>query len=681
MYGLPFHSSWFRHTIILRDGKVYPMRYKKMNWILKVLVHVLALYCWVSLSMAEENTPSMATEASLGPEEEESAISFETEGDFSLGYRWVSTEDSLKAAEYIYPHSSATFGLNLLSCPLPYRFHINGEFASKYDFYSDAGFAYKDLVLFRDILVGVHHNLNHYIYPSPPIRYHDERTDDTYYVDFARNLVSLRLKAPEFPLHGFVNHRHVERHGTIQQRFLLGYFEDLNMVSESRNIDWTSNGITLGTNSHLGPIEVEYAYDQSKFDPNGNNILYDNYPEFVGPPSRPADSYPHNVVPESESWGHSFKLHSSYTGGIVTAASVSNLSQENNYSGTESKTWKGAFDFSWIPAPVVGFFFKYRHKDVELDNPGEVALSGYPDIIYSVRPGISYDKDVFSLSSRYKALSSLTLYAAYEFSHLERKELSEWEILPERSNIHAIDLTAQAKPLDRVKVTAKYEYKNYDQPSYNSTPDYSNKLKLTTNYTPIPTLNLYLEYLLSASNRDSLSYLTGDPADPLNVGERDGRFDQFLASLTTALTPKVSLTASWFYLRWKVEQDLIYGKWPVNSGYYLDNSVPYTDESNTFSLSLHFTPWEDITATADISHSISKGTTGYRDVVGNADFSLSEFSNLEAAETSFSIALAKRFSTDWEIGLRSYMDIYNDKETDLLDGKVLINTITLKRYF
>jgi hypothetical protein len=672
------------------------MRYKKMTPVLKILVFGLALCCWVSLGIAgEENPAPQAAEASFSQEREEPSVSFETEGDFFLGYRWVSTEDSLKAAEYIYPHSSVSFGLNLLSCPLPYRYHVNGEFVSKYDFYSDAGFAYKDLILFRDILVGVHHNLNHYSYQhenvSPPIRYLDDKIDDKYYVDFASNLISLRLKAPDFPLHGFVNHRHVEREGTIQQRFLRGYFDSLDMVSETRDIDWKSNAVKLGANSHLGPVELEYAYDQARFDPNGNNILYDIYPPFNSTdpdiPSKISDYYPHNVIPETESSGHSFKLHSSYTGGIATAASVSTLSQENNYSGTEASTWKGAFDFSWIPAPVVGIFFKYRHKDVDLDNPGEVTLSGNipdNDYTYPVRQGISYNKDVFSLSSRYRALPNLSLHANYEFSLLERTELSEWNILPERSNIHAIDLAAHAKPLDRVKVTAKYEYKNYDEPSYNTTPDYSNKLRLTTNYTPTPTLNLYLEYILSITSRDSLLYLNSDPYELLETGERDGRFDQFLASFTTQLTPKASLTFSWFYFRWKIEQDLAYGKWPENptdDPYYVDSGVPYNDNSNTFSLSLNFIPLEDLTVTADLSYTISKGTTDYRDVVGDADFSLSEFSNLETSETALSIALAKRLSTDWEIGLRSYMDIYNDKEADLLDGKVFINTIILKRYF
>jgi hypothetical protein len=654
------------------------MRYNTKSCILGALIFGLALSCGVPLGMAAEDPPPhQVTDTAVNSEQEEPAVHFKTEGDFFLGYRWLSTEDSLKAAEYIYPHSSVTFGLNLLSAPLPYRYQVNAEFISKHDFYADAGFAYKDLVLFRDILVGVHHNLDHYYYPLGGIR-DDKNRADLYYLDFASNLMALRLKAPNFPFNAFVNHRHVEREGTIQQRFLLGY-DPLDMVSKSRDIDWKSDAVKLGANSHLGPVEIEYAYDQAKFDPGSNNVLYDDYPRYpFNPPpvipTRPAGTYPHNVIPETESSAHTIKMHSSYTGGIVAAATFSNLFQKNNYSLTESTTWKGAFDLSWIPDPVVGLFFKYRHRKMDMDTPDTVSLYGYPAITYPVRQGISYDKDVFSLSSRYKPLQRLSLFAGYEFSQLDRKDVAEWVGLPGQTRIHTIDLEAHAKPVDKVKVKAIYEYKNYDQPAYNATPDKSNKLRLTTTYTPSPSLIVYLEYLLSVSERDSLHYPDIDSSLPL---EKDGRRDLFLASLTSGLTPKLSLTFSWFYERWKIEQDLVYGNLPP----YIDYGVPYTDEANSFSLSFHWIPREDFSVAADLIYTITEGTTGYNDVVGGAPYSLSLFSDLETSETSFSLDMAKKLPKDWEAGLRLYFNIFNDKPADLLDGNVFTTTFNMKRYF
>ena len=666
------------------------MRYNKKNWALKLFVIGLALGCRVGSAIAGEGQPPpQAAVAAVNSEQEESPVFFETEGDFFLGYRWVSTEDSLKAAEYIYPHSSVTFGLNLLSAPLPYRFNANGEFFSKHDFYSDVGFAYKDLFLFRDILVGVYHNLDNYKFdfddePLPKIHY-DKNPADDYNISFLSNLMSLRLKAPDYPIHSFLNYRHIEQDGKIEQRFLSGYFEK---VSESRDVEWKSNAVKLGANSHLGPVEIEYAYDYTKFKPGSDNILYSLYPTYDDPDTpdidRPEDTYPHNVIPETEASTHTIKMHSSYTGGIVSAATFSNLSQKNNYSRTESTTWKGAFDLTWIPDPVLSFFFKYKHKDVDMDTPDTVTLNGLSNGSvnnYMVRPGISYDNDVVSLSSRYKPMQRLSLFARYEFSQIERRDDAEWHLITPKTKIHSIDLKAHGRPFDRVMVKAIYEYKNYDKPAYNTTPDRSNKLKLTANYTPSPSLNLYLEYILFLTDRDPLRYLDGD--DLLKTGERDGRGDQILASLSTAISPKASMTLSWFYQRWDVDQDLVYGKSPGTGDppFFMDSDVPYTDKANSFSLALHYLPREDFTVDADLTYTLAKGTTDYGDVVGVAPPSLSSFSNMKASETSFSIDLAKKLPKDWEIGLRLYFDIYNDKVSDLLDGNVFTTNLSLKRYF
>jgi hypothetical protein len=616
----------------------------------------------------------------------EPSVYFKTEGDFFLGYRWVSTEDSLKSAEYIYPHSSVAFGLNLLSCPLPYRYHINTEFLNNYDFYTDGGFAYNDLLLFRDILVGTYHNLDHFNYQSagepPGLIYSDRNASDNYNISYIDNLFSLRLKAPDFPFHTFLRHRHVEREGTIQQRFLLGDFGDVNKISQSRDIDWKSNTYTLGANSHAGPIEIEYTYDPAEFNPGRNSILYDTYPADT---SRPSDVYPHNVVPETESSAHSIKLHSSYTGGVVAGATLSNLHQKNNYSYTESTTWKGAVDFSWIPDPVLGLFFKYRRSNIDMDTPNTVTLNGVNNTLnYSVRQGISSDKDVFSLSARYRPLNILSLLATYKFSHLERDDVEEWVVLPRKTDIHSIHFTAQANPIDKVKLKAIYEYKNYNDPAYNTSPDNSNKLRLTTTYTPVFWMNVYLEYLLSFSGRDSLHSLNNDPSVLLKNGEREERRDQFLVSLSTQLSPKTSLTASWFYQRWDVDQDLAYGKSSITGTGdlpYVDGDVPYTDESNSFSLSLFYTPRKDISLSADASYTITKGETGYDTVVAGAPFSLSTFSELKASETILSLEITKKLSSDWEIGIRSHLDIYDDQAYDLLDGNTFTTILSVKRYF
>ncbi len=664
------------------------MRYQKLPGILQVFAAVLALGNGVAPAMA---TGDLLTPGAAGitatPGAEEPYLYYREPGDFFLGYRWPSETDALQAAEYVDPHSSLTFGLDLLSCPLPYRYHLNTEFLSQHDFYGDAGFAYKDLVLFRDILVGVHHNLHHldfrHVGEPPELTYADRDPDDLYYTDLTSNLLSLRFKAPDFPFHTFINDRYVSQEGRIQQRFLLGNFSQLDKTTVSRDIDWESNDVMLGANSHLGPMEMEYAYDRAKFQPGANNILYDTYPDST---VRAGDVYPHSVVPETESSAHSVKLHSSYTGGLVTSATLGNLFQKNNYSQTESTTWKGAFDCSWINKPNVGLFFKYRHRNVDMDAPATVTLAGLANTLhYPVREAVSYSNDTFSLTSRYRLWPGLSLLGAYDFSYLERKNVAEWPVLPGQTKIHTLTFAADGRPLDKVKVKASYEFKKYENPDYNNTPDQTGKLKLTTTYTPSPGLNLSLYYLLAVTERDSLSYLNNSPLVLLEFGERDGRNDQILASVTKSLSSITSLTASWFYQRFAVTQSLAFGRRLIDGTGgdlpFIDPEVPNTDESNSFSLALNTTPLPGLSLSVDVTHTIFEGNTGYDDIVGNAPFALASFSALKANETAFSVYLAKKLPQNLEVGLRSYLGLYDDRAYGVLDGKELTTICTVKRYF
>ncbi len=613
----------------------------------------------------------------------EAVPQYEPEGSVYIGYRWVSQEDSLKAAEYQYPHSSVTFGVDALAAVLPHRYHLNAEFLNKKDYYGDLGYAYKDLLLFRDVFVGLRHNFDHFNYQfagvPPFIRYDDRNLGDEYFVDYFNNQFSLRLKVPDFPFHAFLQNTYVARDGSIEERYMLGDFISMSKTSQTREIDWRSSETSIGVNSHLGPLELEYKYDFSDFDPGSNNVLHDYYPpSFIF--GRPADIYPHSVVPETEAYSNSLKLHTSYTGQIVAAATLSSQNQKNNYSNAESTTWRGAFDFRWLPDPVIGLFFKYRHKEKDADNPSQVTLAGQTTAsTYPVRRSLSYDKDIFSLSARYKPITKVTLLTSYEFEHVQRKDADEWQVVPDETNVHHFNITVHGRPINKFKLKAIYDYMYYDDPAYNTDPDYSNQLRLAGTYIPVPWLTIYADYKLTLTQRDDLRYLNPVPSFLVEGGERDGRTDRILTSFSFLFTPKTTMTASWAYNRWKIEQDLAYD---TSQGVlYIDTGVPYTDESNTFSLALQYLPREDITITADISHTISEGECSTGNVVQSPTDSLGSFSFLEASETLLTLELSKRFLDDWEAGLKFYADIYDDRTGDFEDGKFYATTLSLKRHF
>ena len=644
----------------------------------KILCLSLVMTGSVASSLAGEIGP-VTTPESLEKHSEPNALSslHDTEGFFSVGYRWLNLEDFARVAEYQYPRSSPVVRLDLDAYPLPHRVHLNTEYLSEKNYYGDTGYAYSDLLLFRDIFVGVSHNLEHRNYQyggEAGLSYEDRNVGDNYQFGVYDNFLTLRLKAPNFPFHTFLKHRYIDKEGLTQQRFVVGNLNNISKISQSREVDWRSNALTLGANSHLGPLELEYAYEATRFDPGRNNILYDYYPWSPLAPDRPADTYPHDVIPETESQANVLKVHTSYTGGLVAAATLGNLRQQNNYSGTESDTWHGATDFSWMPDPDLNFFFKFRHRDMEVDNPDYVALRGAANTtVYPVRPSISTKKDNLTFSARYRPVRKITLLSTYEFEHRRRENPDSWQVLPEETDSNAIKLTAYARPADNLKLKARYTYRFLHNPGLNIEPDNSNQIQFSTTYLPLDWLTAFLDYTVTVSARDHVRYLNSQPETIVDGGERKTKNDKLLGSLSFLFSPKTTLTASFAYYRGEVEQNLAYGKWnDAGTGGdlpYLDSGVPYTDEANSYSLSLTYNPRDDIAVMTSVSHTVSTGDFLAGVGMATTPVSIAAFAPLKVSETMFTVEVTKTVQKDWEVGLRFLTNLYNDRLDDSQDGR------------
>lgn len=633
---------------------------------------------------------SVQAEEGLNPQargDEAGMPRHETEGFFSLGYRYFSLHDSEKASEHQAPHSSLAGEIDLASYPLPHRFHLTSEYLSTDNFYGDAGYAYGDLLLLRNVLTGGYHKLDGYSYnyagEAPAIAYDSRSTGAPYHLGVLDNSFALRFKAPDFPLHTFLKHRYLAKDGLLQQRFVIGSMGSLQKVSQAREIDWQSNAVTLGANTHLGPVEAEYFCEFSQFDPGRNNTLYDAYPAAT---ARPADTYAHDVVPETESAQHSLRLHSSHTGRLVTAATLSTNSQKNNFSASTSETWQGVFDLSYMLAPELTFFFKYRHRNLEVDNPETITLRGLATTtVYPVRPGISSENDLFSLSARYRPAQKVTITSDYEFTYRERSNTEAWPLLPERTASNRIKLAAQASPLWNLKLKLSTDYRFVHDPAWNVEPDYTNQVKFLTTYLPASWLTAFFSYNRTMTERDHVRYLNNTPNVVLDGGNRETEHDRFLASLSFLFSPRITLTTSFARYHGRVEQDLAYGRWNTAGTAgdlpFLDPAVPYTDEADNYSLSLFYVLREGLTVMTNLSHTESAGTFSPGLAEAQNPVSLGAFSQVKVSETAWGLELTQALRDNWEIGFEFHSAQYNDRYDGSQDGQFYTSTCRVKRHF
>ncbi|MBU0729885.1 MAG: MtrB/PioB family outer membrane beta-barrel protein, partial [Proteobacteria bacterium] len=353
----------------------------------------------------------------------------------------------------------------------------------------------------------------------------------------------------------------------------------------------------------------------------------------------------------------------------------------------QSDTLHGAMDLIWIPAPDLNLFLKYRHQELETDNPDSVTLQGLTttNIYPSVRDSVSSIKDSIAISARYKPLRKVTLLSTYELISLERKNIDDWQVLPERTDINSIKLAADTRPFTNLKLKAAFNYLDYDDPALNTEPDSSNQIHLLATYTYAAWITANLDYKLTRTERQQVRYLNNDPATIVDNADRETRQDMILGSLSFLLTPKTNLTASWVHLKNNLEQTLAYGKWnALGTGGdlpYLGAGDRYTDTANTYGLNLYFRVRKDISTTFEISHTDSKGDFAPGAAMAQTPVSIASFSPLKVSETLFSIESTKTFNNNWEIGIRLQTNNYNDRIDDQQDGEFYSSMISFTKYY
>lgn len=668
------------------------MRYPAKKSMLKkeVCLSFILLFAFVSADAAELGQDESGESAGRHQEYDPGLPNHESEGNFFFGYQWLDQADSQRAGEYKYLDYSFSGGLELNRYPLPHRINMRAEYLGKNDMYGDLGYAYKDLVLARDVFAGIYHNLDHYSYQyadTAKILNNDRNPADTYHRSYFDNFLALRLKAPDFPFHTYLKQRHIEKDGAIQQRSLLGSTIGAGNVgtklSQTRDIDWQSDEIVLGSNSHLGPIELDYAYGYTNFDPGANNVLYDTYPVDSYRNSLATEIFPHDVNPKIESWSNTLKAHTSYTGRIVASASLSNLQQENAYSDSESNTWRGAADFKWMPRTSLGLFLKYRHSNLDAENPGSVTLAGSANTYsYAVRRSISSQKDSLSFTANYRPLTKITLVPSYEFDHVERRDNSQWTVVPSSTDSNALGLTAYSKPLKNLKFKLALLHKRFDNPAYNIEPDSSSQVKFTTTFLPTAKMTAFVDYSLLSNERDHILYLTSTDA-VIDCGRRENKNERILGSMSFIITPRLTFSPSLAFQRNEIEQTIGYGQF-VGAAVdlpFLDPGVSYRDEAVFYGLGMKFAPRDDINIAIDISHTDTEGKFLPGIGIAQSPADLASFSTIRVSETLFSVDLIKKIRANWEVELQFSNNVYNDKIDNALDSSYYSSIITMRRRF
>ena len=591
-----------------------------------------------------------------------------------IGYSWSKLDGSQRVIEYQSGIKSPALMTGIEVYPLPHRFYLDFLTYEKDDLYLDTGYAYREILLSRLIMRELIHNLDHYRLPdSNPDevkrKYDDRNAGETYQADTRISDFFLRLKTPNYPFHLYTRYFRYDKEGEIQQRFLIGTFNDMTVTSQGRQIDFRTEELIIGSNGHFGPVEIEYSHGEKKFIPNGNTVLADPYPATS---VRPEDVYPHNQIPETRTSSDYIKVHSSYTGRITASASVGSVRQSNQDSSVKRDMILGAGQLSYIPMDELSFFLRFSYRNTDEDAPATTVLKGLSnELTYEVRPALDVRRREVSLDIRARPVRGINLAGSYSVSRKDRSDTEEWLLANRDTTVNTLTLKVYGTLLKGVKFRTRYKYSDLKNPVYNTEPDQSHELNLYTSYSPFPGVLTVLTYNLKKERRDNLRFIDNATDITLESGQRDNTTHNLFGLLMFTPGEKTSLTLGCGYYRNNLSQSLMYstfsGDGSSNPGDPVtENGIPYNDESTSYSINITHQINDRTDISADLGQTHSKGKFRTSNSLSE---DIASFSMLKVTETALSIrssyAIINGFGIETILGLRDY----NDRIDDYNDGK------------
>ncbi len=600
-----------------------------------------------------------------------------------LGFRFVDLDGSAQAFEYEYLENSVTLGGDLRTFNYPHRFYLDVDFANKKDYFGDLRYAYGDYVIFRWLNNTFYHNLDYVrlfdydpLTASPGVDIRDMGSE--YGITARENKFHLIAKAPRFPLHVYLDGFYLVRDGDMQQRNLLGsgYFNNMQRASQRRSLDNTTRIYKIGANSHLGLVEIDLAHIEKRFDVESEPFLEDEYT-----PSgyRPAGIYEHSRIPELEGSGNSLKVHSSYTGQWVASASFLQNDRENNYSGAESSEMIGAGSLMWNPMTSLAFALRFTHRDLDNENPTSTTIKNLADpgseFIYNVRPPVSSNTDTLSLTGRYRPKKGLTFRGKYDYQKIDRSGAESWN-LPDSTTRNGITLSADSRLHSTLQLNLKYAYKNVSDPAYNTEPEHSNAGRLALTWLPHAAVNLIFSYDLDRQERDHLRF-SGDNTQYVGGDVpwyREADLDNARLIGTFQASPKVTLTGSYSYLRYKVTQDLVYEN--LGGDQLVDKDVPMDQQAHVFTVGAHYRLSDAIFLLGELTYTRSEGEFTPTSENLLEPVSIAMFSKMEQSYFLLHLGGQYRFQNDLTMDLDYRYGEFDDRldnaYNDIEDGEAHI---------
>jgi len=650
-----------------------------------------------------EEIEPVSTEMSLP---ERSMVETHTIVGASAGYRFFSLdEDAGRAAQYEYLHSSPTFNAGINSLGMDHKFALDGAYLNENDYTGDLYYDYKGAYRLHLRTESLFHNLfaERLFAPDVPNLFgadylaRDLTSGTRYGLSSEQDLAEFRYKLNDYPVHLNLGYWRLVKSGDSQLIFADHAFEPVGIsntvYAASRRIDRQTQEGSLGIDAHLGPVDIIYGFKVRQF----NNRAETPRDFYIPRPVSDHEFIPrlggyqqHNEEPDSRYYAHTVKLHTALTGGIVGAASYTIGKRENRSlltdvggaNQTRDTLQNVAGDFVYTPCMWFSAALKYRHQDVDRENPATIT-SVFASTPLSVRPAIDTQRDVVTATFSVRPNALVTFKGEYRGEFTQRDNLDPWVRpgvasspgLPENTTVNRGTFTVLSRPVKGLRLKALYGYTAVNHPAYGNSYGQKQEGQLLATYTFLSRWGATAYYRLAKESNDETTMATLSLFAPSVTYElpRHKRTNNATLSVWVSPLDKLTMTASYSLLRWRTDQTVLFSATQPGS----NDGTRYTNQSQVFSLNsvYRYNDKLDLSLALQQVHSRAdfdplflelSPTETTLGIQGNSMVKTTENSVSARADYHFSKNLA--CSVDY-----SYRD-YDDRHASLYDGTVQIVT-------
>ncbi len=579
---------------------------------------------------------------------------------FGIGYVYTENTSSGTALEHWDPGDSVAISGTVEAYPLPRRFHLELKLSSGKDLYLDTGYAWKDVLLTRFIaLKGVHNVETPSLASQNPDAshiYHEQTLKNFYGHEHGLYDLNLRLKAPGYAFHLFGRYLGYYQEGTFDQRYLIGYFTTtMDVYSVERKTKRTTETYTTGINGHLGPVEAEYTYTYKTFTPSAEVVLKDYYPNIL---SRTAGTYSHNLQPELTSSGHTFRLHTTYTGRIVGTATFTSIKQENTFSDVTRDILYMSTGIRYLPLHWLTFTLQGIYQKTTEDTPSTVTVSRYT---YNVRHAPETEISILKAKARIRPAKRVVLLLGYKIKNKNLSTTTDWPLLKEDGQYQQWTLKILSPIYNALQVRLRYTHDD-NEPVYNSEPNRADSVYVFGETLLQGPINPVFYYHWKNAKRDNLSYYNGVSQSQIDVtGARRGTYHQ--AGVIVPLTIKnVTISPSVSYSKHQIKGPLVFLDYSRRVDIIYD-SQKYKEEALTYGVTCQASLNDLLSSFISFYYTIGQGKAELAQGVSNMEDFLRHSYRITELQAEVSLKTLKGIEIK-----PSFKYIHFDDKTELLTG-------------